>query len=273
MTKSLINDVKRSELANVLAFHDFANSPYDLKGWVSYMVDLFRSYGLEPTRMGITAPSLKSGKMKTFVREVKKLDTVDNGTITGITLQATRHGSDNSHGDEVFTAIFDIGLEPRITTCTLVLDNTLVPLDVNVWDEIAKNIATFLKPRYGYGFQRIFKKGPAWYPWGTIGRTGNTIVSDQEANLITRWSNSYRSQNGNYHTGDLRDIYPLNVLSAAHNERIVDGKSLFDWIKADTNHGTLAQLADNLWSWWVEESQIDAVRTALKPTGILLCAP
>ena len=32
--------------------------------------------------MGITAPSLKSGKMKTFVREVKKLETVNNGTIT-----------------------------------------------------------------------------------------------------------------------------------------------------------------------------------------------
>jgi len=273
MKKHSVNAVKRSELANTLALHDFALNSYDLKAWVAYVVDLFRQYGLEPTRMGISAPSIKSTKMHTYAREVKKLDTTDNQIITGISLQATMNGSDDSANDDIFTAIFDIGLERRITTCTLVLDDALVPLEVNIWNEIAKNIAIFFKPRYGYSFQRAFKKGPTWYPWGTIGRTGNTKISDQEADLITCWANAYQRSHMIYQTGDLRDIYPLNILSSTHNQRLVDEKPLFDWIQADARHGTLTQLEDNLWSWWVEESQIHSVRDALKPTGILLCAP
>ncbi len=64
------------------------------------------------------------------------------------------------------------------------------------------------------------------------------------------------SRKKGYYTGDLRDIYPLSVLSAAHNERMVDGKLLFDWINTDKNRGTLTKLSDNLWSWWVEESRL-----------------
>ena len=268
MTKPLINDVKRSELANVLAIHDFANSSYDLKGWVVYIGELFRRYDLEPTRMGISAPSIKRGKMKTYIREVKKLDTIDNTTITGIEIQATMHGSDDSCWDDIFTAIFSTGLKPEITTCTLVLDSAIVPLNSHIWNQITQQMADFFQPRYGYGFQRSFKKGPEWYPFGVI---GDLKYGDPECKLINCWSNTYHK--GKYQTGDLRDIYPLNVLSAAHNERMVEGNPLFDWIKADANNGMLTKLADNLWSWRVEESQIDTVRAALKPTGILLCAP
>ena len=268
MTKPLINDVKRSEFANVLALHDFAINSYDLKGWVGYTVELFRSYGLEPTRMGIAAPSIKSTKMHTYIREVRKLDTVDNATITGISLQATRHDSDDSCWDDIFNA--DLGIRDEKPSCVLVLDNAIVSLDCHIWNQITQQMANFFKPNYGYAFQRSFRKGPECYPFGIIGRSGNVTISDQESNLISRWDHTYRK--GKYQTGELRDIYPLNVLSAAHNERMVDGKSLFDWIKTDANRGTLTQLGDNLWSWWVEESHIDAVRAALKPTGILLCA-
>ena len=269
MIKPLINDVKRSELANALALHDFAITDYDLKGWVAYVVELFRKYGLEPTRMGISAPSLKSGKMKTYIREVKKLDIVDNTTFTGITLQATRRASDDSCWDDIFTVILSI--RDEVGTCIIVLDNALVSFDSHIWGNITQSMANFFQPLYGYGFQRAFKKGPMFYPFGIIGSSGNVRISDQEENLITCWSNAYKK--GKYSTGDLRDIYPLNVLSSAHNQRMVEGKPLFDWINADSNRGDLTKLSENLWSWWVRDEQIDLVRSALKPTGILLCAP
>jgi hypothetical protein len=267
MTK-LLNDVKRSELANALALHDFAINNYDLKGWVAYVVELFRKYGLEPTRMGISAPSLKSGKMKTYVREVKKLDIIDNLTITGIEIQATMHASDDSCWDDIFSVVLSV--RDCVATCIIVLDNALVPFNSHIWNNIIESMANFFKPRYGYGFQRSFRKGPEWYPLGIIGRSGNVIISDQEREAINCWGNTYHK--GKYSTGDLRDIYPLNVLSAAHNQRMVDGVALFDWINADSNRGTLTNLSENLWSWWVDEEQIDLVRYALKPTRILLCA-
>ncbi len=273
MTKLLINDIKRSELANVLALHDFANSIYDLKSWVDYVVELFRKYGLEPTRMGVCAPSIKSKKMNTYIREVKKLDRVDNATITGISLQATWRGSDNSHGDEIFNASIDIDSNSNVTSCVFTLDNALIAFDVAVWNQLTQKLANFFQPSYGYGFQRSFKKGPKWYPFGVIGTSGNVRISDQEEDLINCWNQAYHMGNDKYSTGDLRDIYPLNVLSSAHNQRMVDGVVLFDWINADSNRGTLTKLSENLWSWWVKDEQIDLVRSALKPTGIVLCAP
>jgi hypothetical protein len=68
--------VKRSPLANTIALHDFAITTHDLRGWVAYTVGLFKECGLEPTRMGITAPSIKSTKMHTYKREIKKLEGV-----------------------------------------------------------------------------------------------------------------------------------------------------------------------------------------------------
>ena len=269
MTKPLINDVKRSELANVLALHDFDNTTYDLKGWVAYVVDLFRKYGIEPTHMGIYLPSsINSKKMNTYVQEIKKLDTVDNATITGITLDATMHGSGDSCRDNISTSWLSIRDEP--SSCVLVLDNAIVPFDFHIWNQITQQMADFFQPSYGYGFQRSFKKGPEWYPFGTIG--GSVEWRNPESDLITCWKNSYHREK-RYRSGDLRDVYPLNVLSLAHNQRMVEGKPLFDWINGDSTRGTLTKLSENLWSWWVLEEKIDAVRAALKPTGILLCAP
>jgi hypothetical protein len=221
--------------------------------------------------MGISAPALKSGKMKTYIREVKKLDIVDNTTVTGITLQATWRGSDNSHGDEIFNASIDIDSNSNVTSCVFTLDNALIAFDVAVWNQLIQKLANFFQPSYGYGFQRSFKKGPKWYPFGIIG--GNIEYRSAESELITCWANAYCRQKGKYRTGDLRDIYPLNVLSSAHNQRMVDGMALFDWINADSNRGALTKLSENLWSWWVKDEQIEMVRSALKPTGILLCAP
>lgn len=265
-TKMIVNNVKRSPVANSLAFYDFAESKYDLKGWTDYVVNLFRKYGLEPTRMGVSAPSIKSTQMKTYIREVKKLYKIDNSTITGITIQATLNGSDNSHGDQIFTATFSTMRE----VCVLTLDNTFVPLESDEWSDIAKDLAAFFKPRYGYVYKRPYEIGPEWY---ALGISCNLKSGSPETKIIALWSKAYSSMKPTYKTGDMRDVYPINILSSSHNERSVDGVLLFDWINADPSRGKLTKLSENLWSWWIDEKQIEIVRNSLKPTGILLCAP
>ena len=266
----IVNAVKRSPLANSLALHDFANTDYDLRGWVEYIVEIFRKYGLEPTMMGISAPTVKSTKMHTYTREVKKLCKLDISTITGISIKATLNGSDDCHRHQIFTAIFDIGLKPEITSCVLTLDNSFADLELDRWNNIAQHMAFFFQPRYGYGYQRLYKTGPEWYAFGI---SCDLKYGDPERELVNCWSNAYSMSNGKYRTGDMRDIYPLNVLSSAHNQRMVDGMALFDWINADTSRGTLTKVGEDLWSWWLKDEDIDSVRAALKPTGILLCAP
>lgn len=268
MNKTLVNTVKRSELANTLALHDFSNIIYDLKGWINFTVDLFRDYGLEPTWMGITAPSIKSGKMNTYIREVKKLEKLDVSTIMGISIKATINGSASCHNDQILTAIFNVGLKSEITSCVVTLDSSLASFEPDRWNDIAEHMAAFFNPRYGYGYQRAYEKGPEWYPFGV-----STKYRDAEGEQICCWKNAYIMQNGKYRAGDMRDIYPLNILSFSHNQRMVGGITLFDWINADANRGTLTRLGEKLWSWWISNEQIDLVRAALKPTGILLCAP
>ena len=268
MNQSLVNSVKRSPLANSLALHDFANATYDLKGWVAYTANLFKEYGLKPTMMGISAPNIKSTKMHTYIREVKKLDMVDNATITGITVQATMNGL-LDYRDAIFTATFSIGLKPDVNNCVLTLDNALVPFEKKIWDGLVKKTASFFKPAYGYGYRRLYKKGPESYPSGV---SCGMDWDDPEGDLIDCWNKKYRI-NSKYCTGDMRDIYQLNVLSSAHNQRMVDGMTLFDWINADTSRGTLTKVGEDLWSWWVKDEEIDLMRLVLKPTGILLCAP
>jgi hypothetical protein len=272
MSKSSVNAVQRSSLANSLALHDFANHAPDLRGWVDYTVGLFRKYGLEPTRMGITAPSIKSGKMNTYTREIKKLEKLDVFTIIGISIKATLNGSDDCHNDQIFTAIFNIGLKPDITRCVLTLDNTIASFEPDRWNNITQHMSAFFQPRYGYGYQRLYEKGPEWYPFGVC--VGLDRDKDkQERSAITIWSNSYSMTDGKYRAGDMRDIYPLNILSSAHNQRMVGGIALFDWINADKSRGSLTKVGEDLWSWWLKDEDIDSVRAALKPTGILLCAP
>jgi hypothetical protein len=262
----IVNNVKRSPIANSLALYDFAETSYDLKRWAEYVVELFRKYGLEPTRMGISAPSIKSTQMKTYIREVKKLDKLDIPTITSITIQATLNGSDNSHGDQIFTGT--VSAVRKI--CVLTLDNAFTPLELDIWNNITKDMAVFFKPRYGYVYQRPYKIGPEWY---ALGISCDLKSGDPETEVIALWSKAYRSIKPTYKTGDMRDVYPINILSASHNERSVEDVPLFDWINADASHGKLTKLSENLWSWFVDEKQIEVVRNILKPTGILLCAP
>jgi hypothetical protein len=258
----MLNNYTRGKIANSIALHDFRNDKPDIKGWFEYIVEFFRKNGIAPTR--ISNPNPKAKKTITFNNGQKKLYECNFEEIDAIELSAW-----DLNEDKIVFACFDLNLFPKKNSLVLSFDDQLVLFDHKPMNRLVKDLAGFFGAKYGYCYQRNFSKGPSWYPFGTL--QGIDAFDDPEAKLITQWSNKYHMPDGDYKTGDLRDIYPMNVLCSIHLQRIVNGQSLKEWIEKDKNHGELEKLDDDLWAWWVESLQIPKVREELKDTGIILC--
>ncbi|MDP3371280.1 MAG: hypothetical protein Q8S21_00055 [Candidatus Paracaedibacteraceae bacterium] len=266
MNNNLINDFKQSKLMNAIALHDFSIENYDHKGWVNYCVQLMNQYGLIPTRMGISAPSIKSEKMKTYIREVKTLDKIDTNSVTSISLQATIHASDDSWKDYLFHCGLSYCHEKKVSFVLVFCDDIHHTLK-NEINEIAKNLSQYFKPKYGYYYQRMRSKGPHCYATGTV---MNLEREDEESTKIDTWGKKFRINN-NYKTGDLRDIYPMNLLVNEHlNRNVLNGKTLKDFIISDQRHGALEPLDEQRFAWWVENENIPLVRESLRSSGIII---
>ena len=54
-------------------------------------------------------------------------------------------------------------------------------------------------------------------------------------------------------------------------DHVVDGLKFPDWVKAKPYRGEIIPVQDGIWSWWVEEANIVAVREELRPTGFVIC--
>lgn len=254
----------RKGLCNSIAFYNFEGQ-VDVKGIYEYTVELFKKHNNPPTRFGLSHPTIKAGKTKTFKHGDKKIRELEFKGITAIELYAPPP----DHNDDMFDAIFlmHLRLKQDDTGFILGFDNAILGFDLNTINSIAKDIAGFLNPGYGIAYQRDFDKGPSLYAYGVIGNEG---YSDEEEKNIAKWMHIYGDPE-RYREGDLRDIYPYNFLSEAHLVRNVGDKTLKEWIMLSSEHGTLTPLTEKLWTWEVPQENISSVRELLRPTGIVKC--
>ena len=141
------------------------------------------------------------------------------------------------------------------------------PINKEFFVNVIKDIAPILD--FQYGIIAESDRGPinAYFD-GTI----QGDISKEEAERTTKWRNEYLFEDGDYRTGDLRDIYPFNILTEAHLTRDVGGgKNLRQWIESSSDHGELEKVTDRHWLWSVPDEKIPAIQEALDPSGILLC--
>ena len=152
--------------------------------------------------------------------------------------------------------------------CVLCWDNKLIPFEKSYIQDLLKDLYQFCKPHYGYAFQRDFKKGPGYYPWGI--EAGN--ITDKEGEKIARWSNTGLAgpDDSDYQPHMIRDIYPLNFLSPQHLGAKIGLQTLQQWIQDNPTRGTLEELLPNFWCWSVDIENIDSVQNDLKPHNLLI---
>lgn len=130
------------------------------------------------------------------------------------------------------------------------------------------NFADF---KYGIYFKRSWYQGPEWYPYGIVSHYPKHSLTEIEEDQINRWRVAYNHPQGSYQTGQLRDIYPGNILVDVHIQQSVGSKSLHEWIESNAKHGMLEKITDQHWYWAVDEEHIPYVQEALQPYGFLLC--
>jgi hypothetical protein len=93
-----------------------------------------------------------------------------------------------------------------------------------------------------------------------------------EAEFITQWLHKTMPDHPQaYKTGDLRDIYPMNLITDVHLDRTVSPHTtLREFIASDPIHGRLETLSDGRFAWWVMDEHIEQVREALRPSGMII---
>ncbi|HQS85135.1 MAG TPA: hypothetical protein PLY23_09640 [Alphaproteobacteria bacterium] len=266
MTKK-VNDMQRGPLASCIVFHDFSIENFDVMKWIDYSVSFFESVGLTPNRMGVVALEISSKSMVTFKGGLKQLDRINLENLQGIEIYANPSFDEKDNGENICSIHLDISPHKKMNTLVLACDNQLFPFKNDSINKTTKELANFFNPSYGYAYQRLFKLGPTWYPFGTI---QGLEWGDKEEDAITKWLDEYRMSDGKYKSGDLRDIYPMNFLSKTHQNLKIDSLPFFEWIKADSKRGSLTELKESLWAWWVEPDNISYVREVLRPLGWML---
>lgn len=267
MEQARYNNIKRGPLANCIALHDLKNSKPDLRHWVKYVVQFFEKYNIVPTKAGVSGSNIKENKKNIlFQNAIKKLELCNYEDVSSIWMGALPPDC----GIEMFDTIFmaQISMRDHRNKVVLCFDDNIAPFDYDLLNILIRDLAKFFDAKYGYCYQRLFKEGAIFYPSGII---SGLERGHPEVELIGRWLRHYVSSSGRYKTGDLRDIYPVNVLSAAHFEIEVKGKRLKDWIEMDKRHGNLMQLDEDLWAWHVQKENIMLVRESLRPTGRVIC--
>jgi hypothetical protein len=265
-----MNNIKPGPMANALALHHFSRDEIDHEGWFAYAERWFAKHGLEPTKM-----SGKSGKNITFQRGKLNLQKEnfkylkENGVWIGALPPEKYIGTESF--DFLFAAdLIQLSSPMKGNVCTFCWDDQILPWDEEYIQSLAQDLCQFFKPQYGYAFQRKFKHGPIFYSSGIGAEDGRDRITLEESKEIGRWGIIGIGEHSKYRSEMLRDIYPLNFLSAQHLDGIVEGKSLKQWILDDLQRGSLEEVCPGFWSWSVAPASIDPVREVLKKHNLLI---
>lgn len=157
-------------------------------------------------------------------------------------------------------------------TMVLCCDQTMAGIGLDYFEGLLDRIARHLQLCYGIGYLRPFNLGPSIYAAGMNTTSDYSDEAMAEAHRIGSWFRERIGEN-RHRTGHLRDVYPLNVISAPHLSQRVDGLALSDWIGRESWRGTLRTLPGEAAVWRIEEAHVERVRAELIPTGLLIAYP
>lgn len=246
-----------------LALYDFDVTQFKLKDWVEWGESWMTANDYAPNTMGLP----HSGKFLRYNNGKKKLEK-ENYSSSNLDFYA----GGEAGTDYVWKMAAYFADDDRTTY--LCFDEEIISFNYEILEQLLIDLSKFCSPQYGIGFLREKKYGPDPYALGYSHGLKYAYQNEEhgkENDRIHCWMKSYVRKSRTYKTGDLRDIYPFNVLSPPHLDRIVNGSRFQDWVQASSERGQLRQISDHLWTWWVGADKIPAVREALAPSGMILC--
>ena len=266
--------MKKEETCTAIALYDLDKQAVDLRGLFTFFEAWFLQKGYTPKRGSADGEGIKATKTWTFKYTKKFLEKRNFENIVAFWFAAYPPEWDYDATDGLFSV--QVELEDQ-GFFNLYFHNSIVLFERGLVETLIKDISRYLRAYYGIVYQRDFDKGPGLYAGGVItglDRGSSLPEIQKERDNIGKWWKKYMLNTGTdgYHLGQLRDIYPMNLLSEAHLKETVFGKSLKEWIESSPEHGELKPLTDILWEWWVPENKIPTVCDELLPSGLIICA-
>lgn len=261
--------MSRQETCTTIAFYDLDKQSIDYRELFYFFEQWFLMHGYTPMRGSADGEGIKATQTWTFKYTKKLLEKRNFEKISGFWFGAYPPEWSFDATDAVFSVELDA---QDHSLFYFYFHNSILSYNKSTVETLIKEISQYLKTYYGIVYLRDFDKGPGLYASGIITGLNSYKFPEQaeEEERIAEWHRSYFRPE-RYHLGKLRDIYPMNLLSEAHLNQIVFGKTLKDWIESSPEHGELNPLTDILWEWWVPGEKISSVREALRSTGLLIC--
>jgi hypothetical protein len=230
-------------------------------------LSLFEELGFTPDSMGVMGEGF-SGKAASFDRTRKRLDKAGFEGVKGIDVFATAPG----YRQIAFGWRVTASLNQDAGAVIFGFDHGAREPEPGFLDDVTLRYRQSFEFRYGIAYERDLVRGPVLYAYGMSAGLGYSPEDMREADRIAKWQRQ-DAEGKTYLTGALRDVYPQNWLTEAHQTGAgIAGVGLLDWIRASPTRGSVTQLASDVWSWSIELDQIDAVRAALDGEGRLISA-
>ncbi len=254
-----------------ITFYDVEKNSVDMKGLFTFCEEWMLKLAFKPLRGSIQGSSISMSKTKTFNYIKKILFENDNSNISNFWFAAYLDEWDYDMTDGLLSISVDLDKRGVIN---LYFDNSIVQFKRIYVTNLIREIAQYFKANYGIIYGRELAKGPGLYAFGIISGLETFSQSPEiqkERKNIGEWFRRYGFLDGGYVQGQLRDIYPMNLLSEVHLNQPVFNTTLKHWIETSPSHGELSPLTEVLWQWWVPEENINTVRESLRETGIIIC--
>lgn len=259
--KTLLQKIIKKENICVAAAHSRLNHlPIELIiKWLDLAIAWIREEGFEPSSFSTYGVSgYHDAKTYPFSDSLRvRLEKLDSGSIKHI-------GIYGGKAEDVSVSLTNAHVQHAITRIVwswLSVDNISYDKIMN-----ALSIANDLKLlEYGFSYysnDRDYYTTPA-----------NLSPFDREIDRNNVWVGGEQAlrafKEGRHPIFYLRDVYPLQVLSAEHLSLAVGSYSLKDWINEDQVHGYLKSLKDDKFIWVIEGDQVDAVKAELASHNLL----
>jgi hypothetical protein len=100
---------------------------------------------------------------------------------------------------------------------------------------------------------------------------GNSIAGDtaEQMSRNTAWLADMNAKQS-FRNHRLRDVFSANIVNRNHLSSPIDGIPLIEWIAQEKCRGVVIPINEHLYCWQVSSGDLDAVRSSLSFSGILL---
>lgn len=255
-----------SNECSAIAFYGVEQTPEAISSFYGSAVEWFEGLGLPPDQAAIHGPG-HSGKYVSFKHANAKVAKSGFSEIIDVELSSLAQGG-NTH-NYLATAF----CSSKLRFIYFVARSSFAELSHAAMLPIAKRIIACARPKYGMGYRRDFRLGPAYYAMGLSHGLGDASSREgtperEEALRISFWSSAMDAEI--WRRGLLRDVYPWNFLTQTQIEMPIQRVTLQDWIQQDHGRGTLIPLESGVILWDVPEVCIPTLRQQLLKADILL---